>query len=98
MSEEFKDYDMVMPFVTVTSKGGPHDDDAYVAGYEMGLLWADLRYSTWPMTRTVRTDNLPQVDLIAMRHGYTVDSYQAQTAPEWSVVLLTPNEKVEYPQ
>lgn len=37
------EYDLVMPFVTVTSAGGPHDDDAYVAGFEMGALDACLR-------------------------------------------------------
>lgn len=87
---EFTDYGMVMPFVTVTSKGGPHDDDSYVAGWEMGALDAELKVSTWPLTRTVRTENLPQVDLIAMRYGYTTDWYTAETAPEWSVVLLSP--------
>ena len=28
------DYELVMPFVVVTSAGGPYDDESYVAGFE----------------------------------------------------------------
>src|SRR5688572_15583154 len=31
-----------MPFVSVASNGGPHDDDSFVAGFEMGALHALL--------------------------------------------------------
>jgi hypothetical protein len=90
--EEFtKNYDMVMPFVTVTSKGGPHDDDAYVAGFEMGRLDSELEYTTWPLVRTIRTENVPQADLIAMRHGFRMEAVQSQW-PEWSGALFTPEE------
>lgn len=37
------EYGLVMPFVTVSSVGGPHDDGAYVAGYEMGALAVRLQ-------------------------------------------------------
>ena len=64
--------ELVMPFVTVTSKGGPHDDAAYCAGYEMGLLDALLghAYTFGLVNRTLLTDNRAQADLIAMRHGW----------------------------
>ncbi|GJO50181.1 hypothetical protein NJB1604_35780 [Mycobacterium marinum] len=68
-------YGLVMPFVTVQSKGGPHDDESYCAGYEMGRLDAILelthhhsRSSNW----TIRTENRAQADLIAMRYGYAL--------------------------
>lgn len=64
--------DLVMPFVTVVSKGGPHDDDSYVAGYAMGLLDAKLSDGGHQEPLAVRDDCLPQVDLLAMRYGYTV--------------------------
>jgi hypothetical protein len=67
-------YDLVMPFVTVASKGGPHDDTAYVAGYEMGLLDAVLEHtSDLIVERTIHASNAPQADLLAMKHGYRCD-------------------------
>lgn len=67
-------YDLVMPFVTVASKGGPHEDQAYTAGWEMGALHALLsqeRDHPHVHVQTVRADNREQADLIAMDCGYT---------------------------
>jgi hypothetical protein len=69
------EYELVMPFVTVASKGGPHDDASFVAGWQLGALEADLntlkRYSA-EFTAWFLPELLPQVDLIAMKHGYQV--------------------------
>jgi len=63
-----------MPFVIVTSNGGPYDDAAFVAGATCGHLIAELeavsQHGAVPRDRYVRTEYLPQVDLIAMRYGY----------------------------
>lgn len=75
MDDETDDVEMelVMPFVTVTSRGGPHDDEAYTAGWEMGQmnerLRAALHYGLGPPTVTIRRANLPQLELIAMQYG-----------------------------
>lgn len=62
---------LVMPFVTVASNGGPHDDVAYTAGYEMGLLDALLERGQPPVyDQPIHAENAAQADLIAMRHGY----------------------------
>jgi hypothetical protein len=78
------DYEMVMPFVTVTSKGGPHDDDSYVAGFEVGEIHGELRTvhnfcgalgsdkPSLTIAKTVHTANLEQLDLVAMAHGFTM--------------------------
>lgn len=69
-------YGLVMPFVTVVSKGGPHDDTSYVAGFEMGSLDATLRAvapfagNGMGLTFTIHADNRQQADLIAMHHGF----------------------------
>ena len=65
---------LVMPFVAVASHGGPFDDQAYTAGYEMGLLDALLGhpYSFGSQCGTFREENRGQVDLLAMRHGWKV--------------------------
>lgn len=70
MSGEFS---LAMPFVTVQSKGGPHEDNAYTAGYEMGALDMRLRAAvalgTKPAEVCIRRESVLQCDLIAMRNG-----------------------------
>ena len=81
---------LVMPFVACRSNGGPHDDDAFTAGFECGRLYALLSVDH-PLTfeTTVRTDSVPQVDLIAMRYGYTVESVPWEDNPDaWTLVRL----------
>jgi hypothetical protein len=75
MTADEPGYGLVMPFVTVASKGGPHDDAAYCAGYEMGRLDAILQTGRQRgiglLSTTCRTENQAQADLIAMHRGYT---------------------------
>lgn len=80
--------ELVMPFVTVTSKGGPHEDEAYVAGWEMGQLDTILELVK-PEIRhqPVKTANLAQADLIAMRHNYTLKT-DGVYAVEWTQITL----------
>lgn len=67
------DLDLVMPFVSVESKGGPHDDDSYVCGWEMGALDSELAHREQPLLeRVIHETNTGQADLVAMRYGYTV--------------------------
>ncbi|MGH3783165.1 MAG: hypothetical protein ACRDRO_21705 [Pseudonocardiaceae bacterium] len=82
-------FGLVMPFVSVVSKGGPHADDAYVAGYEMGQLAGRLEYGRpAEHEQRIRAENTEQADLIAMQHGYRAEIYGAQTFG-WRVVALT---------
>lgn len=76
-AEDGAEYSLVMPFVTVSSRGGPHDDVSYVAGFEAASINARLEMAAsigvagtqWmPLHRS----NAPQIDLIAMRYGFTV--------------------------
>ena len=79
---------LVMPFVTVTSVGGPHDDDAYVAGWEMGKLDAFLEHTKpQSLAQTVRSDNVAQADLVAMRHGYTM-TVEDSMVEGWTNITL----------
>ena len=91
MSDEEQGAELVMPFVTVASKGGPHDDAAYVAGWEMGAL--DAMLSAAPevcmqLRHTIHSVNAPQADLIAMRHGFKSRVTVFEECPEWSTVEL----------
>lgn len=80
MSDGPEEHSLLMPFVNVTSRGGQFDDDAFTAGYEMGLLDATLAACaelSRDTVATLRVDNCPQADLIAMRHGYRAEFEQA---------------------
>lgn len=81
-------FSLVMPFVTVRSTGGPHDDDAYTAGWEMGALDAELRCTMPPiLERTIHLANARQADLIAMKHGYAIELADPQG--DWVHMRLT---------
>lgn len=77
-------YSAEMPFIATASNGGAYDDAAYIAGYEAGVLAGQLRGDISPSPenpgppsvtdwRWARADNLRQMDLLAMQHGYAVE-------------------------
>lgn len=84
------EYTLVMPFVTCQSNGGPHEDSAYVAGFEMGSLAAVMAtYTTFRMgpipefETTIHAANQPQADLIAMKYGYVAEFAEIDDYPEY---------------
>jgi hypothetical protein len=84
--------ELVMPFVVVASKGGPYDDEAFVAGWaagELALAMKTLESIGAEVTRTVPTSLVPQIDLIAMQHGYRVQAKPWVEDPDtWTVVRI----------
>lgn len=92
MSDDVHDFDLVMPFVTVVSVGGPHDDVSYTAGWEMGSLDRRLTHLAvtggTTMNFIIRRENKPQADLIAMQHDYTMVMLDDDDAP-WIAVTFT---------
>jgi hypothetical protein len=85
------EYALVMPFVTVRSKGGPHDDQSYVAGYEVGLISAEMAHASKRVTRYVHMENVPQLDLVAMQHRYRATfSEESAEAPGWVLMDASP--------
>ena len=87
MSDE-PEYGLVMPFVTVTSKGGPHDDESYCAGYAMGLLDARLGSGGEQPVESVRESCVAQADLLALKHGYTIQA-ESSGVDGWIYVTFT---------
>jgi len=76
-----------MPFVVCSSSGGPYDDDAFVAGYHLGQLDERLRHGlVVDEIVTLRSDSLPQFDLIAMRHGLFYSA--VAEADGWATVVV----------
>jgi hypothetical protein len=94
------EFGLVMPYVSCVSSGGLYDDEPYVAGWEVGVL--DVVLATLALgnricelMRRVRTGNVPQLDLVAMQHGWTMTSTVDDEHPEWSAVTFrrTPDPK-----
>jgi hypothetical protein len=83
------EWGVLMPFVTVASNGGPHEDKSYAAGWEMGALDAQLEHArSLVLEKVIYTTNAAQADLIAMRHGYRAEIEPTSTAG-WSALRLT---------
>lgn len=86
--------ELVLPFVSCVSKGGPYDDTAFTAGFQAGRLDQRLAVAAAAqidaLGATVYTDLIPQVDLIAMNNGYTMEPQQCGPPAEaWTVVVFT---------
>lgn len=80
-----------MPYVVCASVGGPYDDASFVAGIRMQSISermerdAEQEFQSWEPV-----DLVPQLDLIAMMHGYTMESVPWEDHPdEWSLVTFT---------
>lgn len=89
MNDDETEYGLVMPFVTVASKGGPHDDNSYTAGWEMGALASRLEYERPAVVQmTICTANASQADLLAMKHGYVGVTTESEV-DGWSFLSLS---------
>lgn len=84
-------FSLVVPFVVCESEGGSYDDQAFVAGFECGRLDVVLAGQRKRVEMVVRAASLPQVDLLAMRHGYVLEAEPWEEAPdEWVLASLVP--------
>lgn len=85
-------YGLVMPFVVCESKGGPYQDNAFVAGVRYGQIDREARTigtgceKSW----TVETPLVPQLDLLAMHLGvtFTVEPWD-EHPDEWRFVTFS---------
>jgi hypothetical protein len=87
-------YELLTPFVVCASNGGPYDDDAYVAGWEMGALAERLSIGVAhlgfipPAIMVIRAANVPQMELVAMSYGLVLYVLDDDDLAEWG---LPPN-------
>lgn len=88
-------HDLVMPFVLCATNGGPLDDDAFVVGWDCGVMYAELttcqRLGATPRARWVKTAALPQLDLIAMDTQFTLTLTEDHPEAEWTHVSFAPH-------
>jgi hypothetical protein len=89
-TEEESEYGLVMPFILVKSNGGPFDDAAFVAGMTCGALYQELEncapMQAVPRARYIQAQLVPQIDLIAMKHGYQLRLGDYDEASGWQHV------------
>lgn len=84
-------YELVLPFIVCRSKGGPYEDIAFVAGFQVGEIDRTLATTEQSEVRIefVYTALIPQLELIAMNRGYPiVEHHPADDAPGWSQVTF----------
>lgn len=85
------EYRLVMPLVVTTDSGGPYDSKAFVAGANFGDLDTELKilamFGAIPRPRYIETPMLPQIDLLAMKHGMVIRKEPWDEHPdEWTRV------------
>lgn len=87
-------HELMMPFVNVKSNGGPHDDEAYTCGYEMGTFDArcerSKNLSINLFKELIHSSNTAQADLIAMSYGYIIADHII--TGEWNEITLQKGE------
>jgi hypothetical protein len=68
--------ELVVPFIACQSKGGPYDDDSFVAGFLAGqvdkALTAAAAVGATRFDCTVPTVLVPQLELVGMYRGFPV--------------------------
>jgi hypothetical protein len=80
-------WEPVIPFEIVASKGGPHEDLAFVAGFRLGSLNAAFSIGhrcgePSVMSVMLRCEELHQADLLAMSHGFVATANIAALTPD----------------
>ena len=99
-------YGLLYPFVCVTSKGGPYDDQAFTAGVQVGqidrALTVALAAGADRLRATVRTDLVEQLELVGMARGFPVliatqvtETAEYPAMPEWTFVTFLTEREVE---
>lgn len=76
-----------IPVVVTQDHGGPFDNDAFVSGYVIGALHAQLRLHRTVHPVMVPEGALPQIDLLTMAYGYEMSRIEAEK-PGWVIVAF----------
>lgn len=86
-------FEAVMPFICVESAGGPHNDRAFCAGYQMGEIDGQLSFRIYQRKAyQIYVELTAQADLVGMMHGYTCEVLS--TDAEWAHIEFTKTEMV----
>ena len=90
MDEPSPEYELAMPFVICKSNGGTYEDQPFVAGWRLGALDARMGVATTidslPQPTFVQAADIPQVELLAMKHGYLMTTDDSDD--EWTHITF----------
>jgi hypothetical protein len=79
----------VMPLVLCRSRGGPHDDEAFMSGWRLGDIAANLaRPGINAIAVSIRPQERLQADLIAMARGYSMTIDRGSDSEWLSVTFM----------
>lgn len=82
-------FELVMPFVLCQTQGGPYDDAAFASGWRLGSLDARLEFERPDgHSMYVEPPDVKQLDLVAMRHRYSVEVEEHLPIDDWVRVTL----------
>lgn len=92
-------YSLVYPFVVCASHGGPYDDNAFVAGVQLGRIDQALETATVlgvdRLSFTVFTTLVHQLELVGMARGFPIvtatevgETAEHAAMPQWSHVTF----------
>ena len=91
--EHEHEYNLLLPFLPVESKGGPYDDLAFCAGYDVGYLHAQMRLGEDGVISTqVRSALVKQIDLCAMETDWHMRS-DGDEEDDWQPIVLVRGKK-----
>lgn len=79
--------DNPVPFVAVESLGGPYDDEAFSAGFQLGMLNMGFFIDDFPdhFCMPMFRQSVRQADLIAMRHGWCTRVHE-EVDDQWVIL------------
>ncbi len=86
-----KNYGLVYPFVVCTSKEGPYDDDAFVAGCYFGQIKEQCKTIGLGYKKEwcVPSPLVPQLELLAIHEGCAMMAQPWNDHPdEWTFVTM----------
>lgn len=78
---------LVVPFIVCTSKGGPYDDDSFVAGYQAGAVDRMLAIASAVGAERVAVGMNRGFPALEATEVTETPDYQAM--PEWSFVTFS---------
>ena len=89
MAQTIDDAEAAMALVLCRSRGGPHDDEAFLSGWRLGDIAATLgRGGVSSLADCIRPVERHQADLIAMARGYRM-TVEPSGDPAWLAVTFT---------
>lgn len=85
-----------LPFICTTHTGGPYDHEAFLAGWALGMVDTLLAAHPGPESDRIlpiehvpiRTESLPQLDLIAMAYGCRIEVHEGEFEGRFQLITV----------